>query len=360
MALGITKMFSKNCIGIDIGTFSIKIVEVSRIGKKTKIENYIEFQVPSEEDSLFKVFGDENLLLLSDKISEIIKELLKKAKIKEKNVFLSIPDFSTFFTTFELPSMSVSELPKAIEFEARHHVPLPLSKVTFDWELLKDKKNIGEIREHRILLVAVPNEVIKQYQKLAILCNLNLKGLEAEVFASMRSSINTAENKNPVCLVDIGYKSTTINIVKNKLLEQSHSFDISANNLSKALVDSLKVSWQEAERMKQSFGLNPNKSDIFLALRPQIDAIFKEVESVCHGFYQSNGEKVEDIIFVGGAACIPGLKEYFKVFLKKQIKSSNPFRTSNISYPPLLEDRLDEIGPSFAIALGLALRGVGK
>jgi len=187
-------------------------------------------------------------------------------------------------------------------------------RLHFDWELLKDKKNIGEIREHRILLVAVPNEVIKQYQKLAILCNLNLKGLEAEVFASMRSSINTAENKNPVCLVDIGYKSTTINIVKNKLLEQSHSFDISANNLSKALVDSLKVSWQEAERMKQSFGLNPNKSDIFLALRPQIDAIFKEVESVCHGFYQSNGEKVEDIIFVGGAACIPGLKEYFKVF----------------------------------------------
>jgi len=360
MAFGIRKMFSKSCIGIDVGTFSIKIVEVSRIGKKTKIENYIRFQVPSEEDSLFKVFGDGNLLLLSDRVSEIIKALLKKAKIKGKDVFLSIPDFSTFFTSFELPSMPMSELPKAIEFEARHHIPLPLSKVTFDWELLKDKKDFGEIKKRRVLLVAVPNDVVEQYQKLAILCDLNLKGLEAEVFASMRSSIELTESKKPVCLVDIGYTSTTINIVENKLLEQSHSFDISANALNQALVDSLKVTWQEAERMKQDFGLNPNKPSIFHVLRPQIDAIFKEIENVCHSFYQSRGERVENIIFVGGAACIPGLKEYFKVFLKKEIKVSNPFRTLNISYPPLLEDRLDEIGPSFAIALGLALRGVGK
>jgi len=360
MVLGIRKMFSKSCIGIDIGTFSIKIVEVSRIGKKIKIENYVKFQVPSEEDSLFKVFEDQNLLLLSNRVSEIIKELLKKARIKEKDVFLSIPDFSTFFTNFELPSMPISELPKAIEFEARHHVPLPLSKVTFDWELLEDQKDFGEVRKHHILLVAVPNDVIKQYQNLAILCDLNLKGLEAEIFASMRSSIELIESKKPVCLVDIGYTSTTINIVENKLLEQSNSFDISSNSLNQALVSSLNVSWQEAERMKQDFGLNPDKQSVLLALRPPIDSIFKEVEDVCHRFYQSSGKKVEDIIFIGGAACIFGLEEYFKVFLKKKIKVSNPFRVSNISYPPLLENRLDEIGSSFAIALGLALRGVGK
>jgi len=360
MALGITKMFSKSCVGIDIGTFSIKIVEVSRIGKKTKIENYIKFQVPSKEDSLFKVFEDRNLLLLSNKVSEIIKELLKKARIRGKDIFLSIPDFSTFFTTFELPSMPMSELPKAIEFEARHHIPLPLSKVTFDWVLLKDKKDFGEIKKHRILLVAVPNDAIEQYKNLATLCGLNLKGIEAEIFASIRSSVELVESKKPICLVDIGYTSTTINIVENKLLEESHSSNISSNNLNQAIVNSLNVSWQEAERMKQDFGLNPDKQSIFFALQPQIDTIFKEIENVCHSFYQSHGEKVENVIFVGGAACISGLKEYFKVFLKKNIKVSSPFRISNVSYPSLLEDRLDEIGPSFAVALGLALRGVGK
>jgi len=62
----------------------------------------------------------------------------------------------------------------------------------------------------------------------------------------------------------------------------------------------------------------------------------------------------------GGAASLSGLKEYFKVFLKKDIKIANPFYSSNISYPPLLEGRLKEVGPSFAIALGLALRGIGQ
>lgn len=360
MALGLSKIFSKTYVGIDIGSFSIKIVELSRFGRKTRVENYIQFQVPSQDDSLFRVFGEQHLLLLSDKMAEILNSLLKKAGIREKKAFLSVPDFSTFFTTFELPPMTMSEIPKAVEFEARHHIPFPLSEVTFDWQTIKAQEELGGRKSHKVLLVAVPNKVLQQYKRMATLSDLHLKGLEAEAFALMRSSVEKTEKEEPICLVDIGYTSTTISVAENGLLRQSYSFDISANSLTRALVNSLKINWQEAEKTKQKFGLDPKKHSVFLALRPQIDSISREIEKVCQNFYQTEGRKVEDVILAGGAACLPGLKEYFKVFLKKEVKITDPFYSSNISYPPLLEGRLKEIGPSFAIAIGLALRGIGQ
>lgn len=352
--------FHKGCLGIDIGSFSIKVVHLSRLGKNKHLKNYVKFQFPSQKDSFFKVFSDESLLLLSDKAGDILKSLLKKTKIKERDVFISIPDFSTFFTTFELPPMTKSELPKAVEFEARNHIPFSLSDVVFDWQEIKRKKVKGKIVNHKILLIAVPVKVVHQYQRLASLCNLNIRGLESEIFALTRSSVSNSQNEEPICLVDIGYSTTTMSIVKKGFLRTSHSFDISANDFTKAISQSLKISWPEAERLKSETGLDPRDKEIFPLLRPQVDLIFQKINRVSQNFYQKEGEKVKKVVLAGGASCLPGLKEYFKVFLKKDIYISNPFYASNISYHPLLEEQLKKVGPSFAISLGLALRGVGK
>ncbi len=360
MSLNPFANFHKSCLGIDIGSFSIKVVHLSRLGKNKHLKNYLKFQFPSQEDSFLKVFSDESLLLLSDKAGNILKNLLKKSKIKERNVFISIPDFSTFFTTFELPPMTKSELSKAVEFEARNHIPFSLSDVVFDWQEIKTKKEKGKVVNHKILLIAVPTKVIHQYQRLASLCNLNIKGLESEIFALTRSSVNEVGKEEPVCLVDIGYTTTTMSIVKNGFLRTSHSFDISANDFTKVISQSLNINWPKAERIKSETGLDPRDKEIFPLLRPQVDLIFQKIDKVTQNFYQKEGEKVKKVILTGGASCLPGLKEYFKVFLKKDIYISNPFYASNVSYHPLLENQLKKIGPSFAISLGLALRGVGK
>ena len=132
-------IFSKRCLGIDIGASSIKVVELSSFGRKKKLENYAEFRLPFQDPPL-SLFHRKELVLLSDETSEILECLFKKAKIKKKKVALSLPDFSTFFTTFDLPPMTKAEIPQAVEFEARHHIPLPLSEVTFDWQVIEKEK----------------------------------------------------------------------------------------------------------------------------------------------------------------------------------------------------------------------------
>jgi type IV pilus assembly protein PilM len=87
-----------------------------------------------------------------------------------------------------------------------------------------------------------------------------------------------------------------------------------------------------------------------------IDYMINETEKILKSFYQSGGREVEKIILAGGLAGMPGLKKYFADNFKKEVEIANPF--NNIFYPPILEEKLRKMGPSYSIAVGLALRGL--
>lgn len=345
--------FSKRCLGIDIGVSSIKIVEMSASGKKKKLENYAEFSIP--ENSAIKSFQGDKVMFLSDETPEVLQAILKASNIKEKRAAFSIPDFSTFFTSFNLPPMNKEEIPQAIEFEARHHIPIPLSDISFDWQILEKKKTFPGLAL-KILLVAVPNRILAGYQRMTSLTQLQLKGIEAEVFGLIRSSITKEKYKEPVCLVDIGWQSTTISIIEEEALKLSHSFDISSNGLTKAISSELNVSMAEAESLKRKYGLDPKRKDVAQVLASELNSIAVEIEKICQNFYQTEGKKISTIILAGGTASLFGIKEYLESKTKKAIEVADPF--SSISFPSVLKPRLKEIGPSFAVAIGVGLMGL--
>ncbi|MDD4989778.1 MAG: type IV pilus assembly protein PilM [Candidatus Pacebacteria bacterium] len=345
-------LFSKNLLGIDIGAASIKIVEISVSGKKKKLENYIEFKMPLKEDSL-KTFHGENLVLLSDEVSKIVQALLKRAKIKDRKIALSLPDFSTFFTTFSLPPMTEAEAPQAVEFEARHYIPLPLNEVTFDWQIVEKEETPSGVKM-KVLLVAVPNIVLQNYQRMANLAQLEITGMEAEVFSLIRSSWPSGKYEFlPVCMIDFGWESTTVSIVERKRLAASFSFDVSSIALTRDLSVALKISMEEAEKLKLIYGLDPQKPEIAKALLDKISILALEAEKICNDFQQATAKRVENIILAGGTAGLFGLKEYLSARMKKNVFTADPF--SAVNFPLVLNKRLKQIGPSFAVALGAAM-----
>ncbi len=347
-------IFSKKSLGIDVGASSIKIVELSSSGKKIKLENYIEFKLPQTEDSV-KTFHGESLLLLTDDTAQILQAVLKKAQIKQKKASFAIPDFSSFFTTFDLPPMSETEVKQAVEFEARHHIPIPLSEVTFDWQVI-EKEQMSSGVKLKILLVAVPNSVLKNYQRMAQLAQVEIKGIEAEVFGLIRSSFPKGKfQKAPSCMVDIGWQSTTVSIVEDEKLKQSFSFDVSGTSLTKDLSEALQISLSEAENLKQRFGLDPQREDVSKILLSRIESLAIEIEKVCQNFHREEGKKIDHLILSGGTAALFGLEEYFETRIKMKVKKAKPF--SEIDFNPLLQKRLDQIGPSFSVAVGTAMMG---
>lgn len=354
------KIFPKKFLGIDIGTSSIKIVELGRFAGRKKLENYGEISASALYQKPFRTFEKNTLLLSTGDISQAVKAILEESKIKSRESIFSIPDFSTFFTNIELPPMTKQEIPEAVMAEARKQVPIPLSETTLDWQLISEGAQQKNVKKLRVLLVAVPNEIINQYQQIALLSNLKLAAMEAEVFGSLRSLIEK-EEKRVVSIIDMGARTTTCSIIENGLLKDSHSFDLSGDDLTERVQKGLSMDYETAENLKRKYGLSGRDSgtearDINEIISPLLGAIFGEIERVFKNFYLSENKKVDKIILAGGTALMPGLLEYFRNYFKIETEIADPF--SKIFYPPILEKTLKDLGPSYAIAMGMALRGL--
>lgn len=326
------------------------------------MENYGSLTASVLYDKPFRTFEKNTLLLLDEDVARAIIAIKDEAKIKTKRAVFSIPDFSSFFTSFDLPQMTEAELPQAVRYEARQHVPMPLSEVTLDWQVVEghflDKEVVKT--KLRVLLVAVPNEVINQYKEIARLAELELVSLEAEVFGLLRSLVDENE-KRPVMIVDIGAQSTTCSIAEKRMLKSSHSFDASGNEFTRIIARSLSITDQEAEIMKKRYGLLGSKDidharQIREILLPFIDIILKEVELIMNNYSREKEREIKKIILAGGSVLLPGLKDYFFQNTKIEVETANPF--SRIFYPPILENVLTDMSPSYAVSVGLALRGL--
>lgn len=343
-----------SCLGVDIGTSAIKIVELSRRGDRIKLENYGELSSQNLFEKPFRTTDKTTLLLSSRDIARAISAIFEEAKIKEKKAIFSIPDFASFFIDFNLPPVSAQELPETIKFEARRYIPMPLSEVVLDWSVIEGKMgDKGKGTPLRILLVAVPMEVINQYQEIALLAKMKISAIEAEAFGLARSLAQ--KEKETVALVDIGAQSTTINIVDGGFLKKSHSFDVSGNELTQIISKSFNTGNKEAELLKSMKGLDPNEP-VKKVLVPLIDYIISETENILRNFRQAEGKEIKKIILAGGSSKIPGLPEYYRESLKIETEIGNPF--ADIFYPPMLEETIKEMGPSYAVAVGMAKRGL--
>jgi len=349
----IPKLLPKKFLGVDIGTSAIKIVELGSFAGRIKLENYGEMAARVLYQKPFRTFEKSTLLLSAQDISRAIKAICQEAEIKTKESIFSIPDFSTLFTTFELPPMTAEELPQAVSAEARKQVPVPLGEVTLDWQLIEGRVSDKKDTKLKILLVAVPNEVISQYQQIAELSDLKLLSLEAEVFGLMRSLIEKKE-KRVIGIIDIGARTTTCSIIEKRILKVSHSFDISGDDFTERIVKGLEMGEEMAENLKRKYGILESK-DIREILLPLIDIILRECEKIFRNFYLKEGKEIDKIILAGGTALLPGISDYFQNYFKKEIEIANPFL--KIFFPPILEKTLKEMGPAYAIAVGAALRG---
>jgi len=355
MIFSLFKPNQKSFIGVDIGTFSIKVVELSRQGDRRKLENYGEIQAGSLYERSFRSFEKSTLTVSGNDVVKAIRAILTESNIKTVNASFSIPDFSTFFTTFDLPPMSEEEVGQAVQYEARQHIPLPLSEVTLDWQIIGRSENNEKVKPFKILLVAVPNEIINQYQGIATEAKLKLVAMEAEVFALARTLSSQEKEIGAIALIEIGARSTTISIVDKGVLKISHSFDTSGNDLTNVISRGVGLGYDEAEEIKKTEGLLAKNEHIKQAMVPLLDLIIVEAKKIIQSFYYTQNIDIKKVILSGGSANMPGLIEYISKAVDKPVEILNPF--TDIYYPPILEETLKKIGPSYAIALGTALRG---
>lgn len=349
----------KTCLGIDIGTSSIKVVQLKRSEGRYKLETYGELQIYGYLERLNDPFQTKNLQLLESQVAEMLGKVIKEAGITTKKAAISIPIFSSFVSIVDLSPMPEKELSRALVFESKRYIPVSLNEVKIDWEVI-DKQPVDSkgLFKFRVLLIAVPKEVITKYLRIARNLGLEVLALELENFSYTRSLVGN--DLSTTCVLDFGARSTSLTIVDKGFIQMSHSLDIAGTELTKALAYSMGIDFKRAEIYKKERGLDHKEleagreiKEVILTL---VDKIIFEIERAIESYESKTKRKVAKLILSGGSGNLFGLDEYLKSKLKIDVISGNPW--ARVVYPPIIESALKEIAPKFAVAVGLAMREI--
>src|SRR3989339_309017 len=219
---------SKNYVGIDIGSTSIKIVELEQAGSGARLVNY----GFSETTKFIPSNWHENEKLTAN----IINEIYKKANIKSRSAVAALPTFSVFSSILNLPNVSKKELASSVHWEAKKVIPLPLEEMILDWKIIKNEKDKSNIK---VLLTGAPKSLVKKYINIFKEAQINLMSLETETFSLIRSLIGN--DKSTIMMVEIGANTTDVSIVDNGIPMLNRSIDIGGMTITKAIAKNLKI-----------------------------------------------------------------------------------------------------------------------
>jgi len=362
---GLLNMFGsheqgESVLGIDIGTSTIKLVQLKRKKGKAVLETYGEIALgPYGGQEIGRVV---NLTL--DKVSEAVKDLIRESGTTTSSSGLSLAMASSLVKFIKMPDVDDKQLEQMIPMEARKYIPVSSSEVSINhWLLPKEESPFSEFEGARqtledknrdVLLIAVHNDAINKSNTLVRMSGLSNVQTEIEIFSSIRSI--TEQSLDSQMIMDFGAGSTKIYIVERGILRASHIVNRGAQDITLALSRSLNVSFDEAENIKKEKGIvqglqNKEVSDISSI---NLDFIFSETRRVLLEYQKKYNKNIGQVYLSGGGAALKGLRDVAEINLSVPIKIADPF--SKVEYPAFLETILQSVGPEFSVAVGLALR----
>lgn len=367
---------SASFFGIDLGTTGIRIVELAWEGNRVVLKNYVSLEAGRRINPDGTVVKKDIQSLDKDTI-ESMKTILNTAEVAHHKVAMSVPASSTFTSIVTFPRMSRDQVEAAITYEAGQYIPIPIEEVVFGWSIISnDRKLIGKGKKDlemknsqentyggaedktRVLLIAIPKEISAKYLEIANAFSLDLVSLETESFSLARSLVGN--RPGAYVIIDIGYKMTGITIVDDGSVTESHSIStVGGEELTKVIGNSFGVNEERANLLKKEAGLSsPSEKKLADILMPILSIIISEVKKLQQAYLHTNGKKISGIILTGGSARMPGLQQYITDEMNLPVEMGNPFQ--KIAYDSILEDKLQAISSSYAVAVGLALYNFEK
>jgi type IV pilus assembly protein PilM len=347
-------------VGLDIGSQSIKIVEIehSKSGRILKNLGIVEISPDlMEEDDVKDIQG----------IAELIKKLFKRLKIKEKKVAFSVGGYSIIVKRINVQTMSEEKLLETIHYEAEQYIPFDINDVNLDFQILGENEN--NRNQMNVLLVAAKKDLIDEYIDLVESAGRQPSIIDVDAFAlqnayeasylSPEEIIDEEENET-VALIDVGATKTSLNILRGATSLFMRDISMGCDQITRQIAAQLECSLDDAEQIKT--GKLENK--LSQEEHDEILSTFStewttEVRRAFDFFYSSFGESdIQRIILSGGGAHVGALRDMLSVETEASVETINPFGNLIISNSKFEPAFLEKIAPQAAIALGLALRRV--
>lgn len=348
---------SKELVGLDIGSSSLKLAEIVSVPKQGYVLNRFS-QIP-----LTKGVVVDGVPVEQQELSLKIKELFKQSNCKRKNIVTSLSGHSVIIKKVTFPAMDEVELRDLIRDEVGKYLPFENTEdVNFDSQILGE--NEFNPSQMDVILVAAKRDIITGYTDAIKGAGFNAIIMDVDSFAleTMYEENYEFEENEMAVLINMGASITNINVVRGGVSVFTRDFTLAGNSVTEAVQQKLGVDFEEAERMKIEGvdGSGPEQQAFRDRLLGYADPICSEIERSIDYFRSTYGvENVKQVLLSGGSAKIPGIVSELSRRLSIEAQIVNPFRKIGYNPSVLNQATIESIGPVAAVGIGLALRRVG-
>ncbi len=359
-----SSLFKKeqSVLGIDIGSSSIKVVQIKKKRGKAVLETYGEL-------ALGPYAGIEvgrSTSLPAEKIIEAVKDILRESKTTTVACGAALPLSSSLISFITIPPVPEKQLGDVVAIEARKFIPVPLDEVLLDWSVIPreeayvsdDQTTATEKQGQDVLVVAIHNEYINEYQSVMSGSGLQPSFYEIEIFSSIRAVLDQGVTTSMI--VDMGARSTKLYIVERGILRSSHIINKGSQDITLALSKALSISVSEAENAKRSYGLKggPERKELAEIITVNLDYIFYESNATLLNYQKKYGKNVGKILLTGGGVLLKGFTDLAKISFQTDVVYADPF--AKLETPAFLAEEFAQAGPEFSVAIGAALRKLSE
>lgn len=350
---GGTQKKTASVIGVDIGSSSLKVVQLRRERGVVVLETYGELALGPYAGG--EVGQATNMP--ADKIAETLRDLLREANVTTMEAGVSIPFSRSLLKLVTLPYRENPEEQKTvIELEARKYIPVPVSEVQLDWFVVPivGAENAPPPTSVSVLLVAVHNDELALLDGVVRGANVIASFYEIEIFSTIRAVVT--EPVLPVLVLDIGASATKVYVVEHGVVAFSHNIPEGGQDVTRTIAAANSITIGKAENLKKEHGFGGLKENGYDTgtIELVFSRIFDEARRASTQYEMSAQKKITGLVLTGGGGVTKELAAYAQKFFSVPVAVADPFAKTEA--PAFMRPVLEAIGPEFAVAVGLALR----
>ena len=341
---------SKTIVGLDIGSSSIKAVELKR--SRAGLELLHLGMEPLATDVVV-----DSMIMDSPTVSGAITRIFNDNGIKGRQVATSVSGHSVIVKTITVPVMTEQELAERIPVEAAQNIPFDVNDVHLDYQILSDDVSGGQMR---VLLVAVKKDKILNYTNVLSMASKHPAIVDVDVFA-LQNCYEYNYQPSPtstVALLNLGASVMNINIVKGSTPLFTRDVSVGGHQYTDSLQKELDLSFDDAEAFKLGKRVGTVSEDAKTPVLQQVtELIVLEIQKTFDFFRATSaGEHIEKIYLAGGSSRVPGLMEALRREFSVPVEQLNPFQRIDYTESTPAALMIEENAGQLAVAVGLALR----
>lgn len=339
-------------IGLDISSTAVKLLELSKAGKRLRVESYAVEPLPANS-VIEKNISDV------EAVGEAIKRAVKRSGTRTKHAAAAVAGSAVITKVISMPSsLNEYDMEQQIMLEADQYIPYPLEEVNLDFEVLGTSENDPERVD--VLLAASRSENVDVRVAAIELAGLKAGIIDVEAytmenaFQLLASQLPEQGRDQTVAVVDVGATMTTLNVMHDLKTIYTREQVFGGKQLTEEIQRRYGLSYEEAGMAKRQGGLPDNY--VPEVLEPFKEAMAQQVSRSLQFFFSSSAyNSVDHIVLAGGSAMIPGVDELIANNLGVHTSVANPFANMALA-SRVKAQSLNNDAPALMIACGLAMR----